>query len=116
MHHPPWSDRDSYPWTTLDQKSSLSFLNFSKTLCLWHPMWHIHLNQITNWNTIPIVASSGLHSTIDTFENDELRLLEGASVNLCKLQGAQLSVTCLQIYPAGREIRRINKKFLLSMN
>ena len=117
MHHPPWLDTDSYPWTTLDQNSSLklSKLLDEHSVC-GILCGHIHLNQFTNWNTIPIVASSGLHSTIDTFENDELRLLEGASVNLCRLRGAQLSVTCLQIYPTAREIRRINKKFLLSMN
>ncbi len=116
MHHPPWLGSDSYSWTTLDQKSSFALSKLleehsvSGILC-----GHIHLNQFTNWNTIPIVASSGLHSTIDKFENDKLRLLEGASVNFCRLRGAQLSATCLQIYPIGSEIRRINKKFLLSM-
>ena len=117
MHHPPRLDKDSYPWTTLDQKTSRKLSKIlekhviSGILC-----GHIHLNQFTNWNGIPIIASSGLHSTIDTFENNELRLLEGASLNFCKLRGKQLSVTCLQIYPTGREIKRINKKFLLSMN
>ena len=116
LHHPPWLDKGGLPWTTLDEKTScrlgklLDGKGISGILC-----GHIHLNQFTNWNNIPLISSSGIQTTIDLFESEDLRLLEAASLNLCKLRAEELSVTCLQVYPTGKERRRINKRSLLSM-
>ena len=113
LHHPPSIDEDDLPWTTLDKKSSKELYNclkdhdISGIFC-----GHIHLNKFINWNNIPIITSSGLQSTIDPLEKKELRLLEAASVNLCKLNKGGLNITSLQIHPAGRELRRVDKKLL----
>ena len=113
LHHPPSIDEDDLPWTTLDKKSSKELYNclkdhdISGIFC-----GHIHLNKFISWNNIPIITSSGLQSTIDPLEKKELRLLEAASVNLCKLNKAGLNITSLQIHPAGRELRRVNKNLL----
>ena len=116
LHHPPWLDRNGLPWTTLDEKTSCRLAKLSNDKGILGILCgHIHLNQFTSWNNIPLVTSSGLQTTVDAFESEDLRLLEAASLNLCKLRGKNLSVTCLQIYPTGREIRRVSKKFLLSM-
>ena len=107
------SINNDLPWTTLDNKSSLELYSclkghdISGIFC-----GHIHLNKFINWNNIPIITSSGLQSTIDPLEKTELRLLEAASVNLCKLNKGGLNITSLQIHPAGREIRRVNKNLL----
>ena len=113
LHHPPSVDEDDLPWTTLDKKSSLRLHDCLKS----HDIsgifcGHIHLNKFINWNNIPIITSSGLQSTIDPLEKTELRLLESASVNLCKLNKCGLHITNLQIHPAAREIRRVDKKLL----
>jgi len=116
LHHPPRIDKDGLSWTTLNESTSYrlaGILEGRKILGIL--CGHIHLNQFTNWNNIPLISSSGIQSTIDAFEHKELRLLKEASLNLCKLTGEHLSVTCLRINPQGKELRRINKKRLISL-
>ena len=115
LHHPPSVDEDDLPWTTLDKESSLELYSclkghdISGIFC-----GHIHLNKFIHWNNIPIITSSGLQSTIDPLENTELRLLESASLNLCKINKGGLNITSLHMHPVGREIRRVYKNLLRS--
>lgn len=108
-HHPPMTEARALPWTCLDAASSEaladSLAGQRVTAIL---SGHIHMNRFSLWRGMPLVVSSGLHSTIDPLHDAGLRILDGASFAMVRPNGADLSVHFVPVLPEGRELGLID--------
>lgn len=105
LHHPPRLDPMASPWSTLDAASTAALgaaLAGRRVAGLL--AGHVHMNRMALWQGVPLVVSSGLHSTIDPLHEGGLRILEGAGFNLCRWSANGLAVTCVPLEPEGRQL------------
>ena len=115
MHHPPRVDDTGLPWGTIDLASTK---RLAKTL-KGHQIagilsGHIHINQMHQWHGIPICINSGLDSTIDLLERQDLRLLEGTTIAICEHRASGLSVSFVPLSPLQKDLGIIDRARLLS--
>ncbi len=108
-HHPPRISETDLPWTCLDAESTArlaTLLEGQKVIAILSG--HIHMNRMTLWRGVPLVTSSGLQSTIDVLHESGLRILDGASFGLCRVEGDDLTVHFVPLLPEGREIAMVD--------
>lgn len=108
-HHPPMTEAGALPWTCLDPASTQALAD----LLTGHRVvailsGHIHMNRFSTWRGVPLVVSSGLHSTIDPLYDAGLRIREGASFAMVRRIGTDLSVHFVPVLPEGRELGLID--------
>ncbi|MFN3937720.1 MAG: metallophosphoesterase family protein [Gemmobacter sp.] len=109
VHHPPRIDPASLPWVSLDDTSTArlgQMLADRKVAAVLSG--HIHIDSTTIWNGVPLVVSTGLHSTVDITCREDLRMVEGAGFNLCTWRPSGLGVAAVPLRPERREIRTID--------
>lgn len=108
-HHPPRISETDLPWTCLDADSTerlAALLEGQKVIAILSG--HIHMNRMSLWRGVPLVASSGLQSTIDVLHEEGLRILDGASFALCRAEGGDFTVHFVPMLPEGREIAMVD--------
>ena len=108
VHHPPQVDPSSLPWTTLDPGSTERF----SAALQGYPVigicsGHVHFDRVSLWQGIPIVISTGLHSTVDLSQPRALRLVEGSGFALCQYRPSGLSAAFVRVTPETRELRYV---------
>ncbi len=108
-HHPPMTEPGALPWTCLDAASSDALAEaLAGHRVTGILSGHIHMNRFSLWRGVPLVVSSGLHSTIDPLYDAGLRIREGASFAMVRLIGTDLSVHFVPVLPEGRELGLID--------
>lgn len=108
-HHPPMTDAAALPWTCLDPASTealAELLTGRQVVAILSG--HIHMNRFSTWRGVPLIVSSGLHSSIDPLYDAGLRIREGAGFAMVRRIGADLSVHFVPVLPEGRELGLID--------
>lgn len=117
MHHAPRVDDAAPSWGTIDMASTQQLADVLKGHQIVGILsGHVHINQIHHWNGIPIHINSGLDSTIDLLERDDLRLLEGTTMGICDYRATGLSVSLVPLSPAQKVLDVIDRSVLLSLS
>jgi 3',5'-cyclic AMP phosphodiesterase CpdA len=116
-HHPPRLDPAALPWTSLDAASTerLGALIAGRGVA-GILSGHIHMNRVALWQGVPVVTSTGLHSTIELMHAGGLRIVEGTGFAVGRWTGAGLSVSFAPLTPEGREIGQIDEARLRSFS
>lgn len=108
-HHPPMTELGTLPWTCLDADSTAALAaSIAGQQVVAILSGHIHMNRFSLWRGVPLVVSSGLHSTIDPLYDAGLRIREGASFAMLRLIEGDLSAHFVPVLPEGREIGLID--------
>lgn len=108
-HHPPQISETDLPWTCLDPESTArlaALIEGHQVVAILSG--HIHMNRMSLWRGVPLVASSGLQSTIDVLHEEGLRILDGASFGLCRTEEGDFTVHFVPMLPEGREIAMVD--------
>lgn len=108
-HHPPKTSEADRSWTCLDADSTArlaALLEGHQVIAILSG--HIHMNRMSLWRGMSLVASSGLQSTIDVLHEEGLRILDGASFALCRAEGGDFTVHFVPMLPEGREIAMVD--------
>lgn len=108
-HHPPQIFEADLPWTCLDAESTArlaALIDGHKIIAILSG--HIHMNRMSLWHGVPLVASSGLQSTIDVLHEGGLRILDGASFALCRAEDGDFTVHFVPMLPEAREIAMVD--------
>ncbi len=114
-HHPPRLDPAALPWTSLDADSTERLGALIAGRCVAGILsGHIHMNRVALWQGVPVVTSTGLHSTIDLLHAGGLRIVEGTGFAVGRWTGGGLSVSFAPLTPQGREIGLIDETRLRS--
>lgn len=108
-HHPPRVSDTDLPWTCLDAETSArlaTLLAGKKIIAILSG--HIHMNRVSLWHGVPLVASSGLQSTIDVMHENGLRILDGASFALCRADEGDFTVHVVPMLPESLELAQLD--------
>lgn len=112
IHHPPVMDPDDYRvWAHLNPDDSrlLADALAGHDVRMIHS-GHIHLNQISLWNGVPVVTAIGQQSTVDVTHpaarTGLLRITEGTGFCICDTRPFGIDVRFVPT-TAGREIKTI---------
>jgi len=115
MHHPPRVDDTSLPWGTIDLATTERLAEILKGSEIAGILsGHIHINQINQWHGIPICINSGLDYTVDLLERQDLRLLEGTTMAICKHRASGLTVNFVPLSPDQKDLGTIDRARLLA--
>ena len=115
IHHPPRIDPEGLAWASLDQQSSdrlaqaLAGRRMAGILS-----GHVHVNRGSLWHGVPLVISTGLHSSVDLLEPQDLRIVEGSGFALCDWRESGLTVSFVPLDPTASEIARLPREQLES--
>ena len=114
MHHPPRLDAGGLPWGSIDMPATEQLAGMLRPHRVTAILsGHIHINQTSLWHGIPILVSTGLESTIDLLERQDLRIMEGAGFTLCYLRDSGLPASYVSLLPEAQELHVIDRARLL---
>ena len=115
VHHPPRIDPAGLGWASLDQHSSDRLAQTLEGRRMAGILsGHVHVNRVSFWHGVPLVISTGLHSSVDLMEPRDLRIVEGSGFALCDWRESGLTVSFVPLDPTASEIARLPREQLES--